>query len=224
MAEQGFVVEGAAVDVLSEPTSARGAGRPDARARLRGSKLGTLIVLAVTAAVVIAGAWLVNQGTARDAAAQTGGAAVTRLSGAGAPELGKAAPDFTVTTYDGRTVKLSDLRGKPVWLTFGASWCAGCQAEVPDIQAASVKYAPQGLVVLGINITEDSAAVKTYANRIGLTYPIAADPNSVVADQYAISAIPGHYFIDRQGVIRDIRPGALQPATMDQIITKLVAA
>lgn len=136
--------------------------------------------------------------------------------------MGKPAADFTVTTHDGRQVTLSQFRGHPVWLTFGASWCSGCQAEVPDIQAAYTRFEPQGLVVLGVNITEDNQAVAAYAQRVGLTYPIGADPDSVIAQTYSVSAIPAHYFIDRDGVIRDIRQGTLAPTVIESILTGLV--
>ena len=210
----------ARVDVLTPAADSR----RDPRERIRNSRFGTLIVLLVTAAVIAAGAWLVRQGTAQDAAAQIGGATVITLPGVSdvpPPEVGKPAADFTVTTHDGRQVTLSQFRGHPVWLTFGASWCSGCQAEVPDIQAAYTRFEPQGLVVLGVNITEDNQAVAAYAQRVGLTYPIGADPDSVIAQTYSVSAIPAHYFIDRDGVIRDIRQGTLAPTVIESILTGL---
>lgn len=218
-----------AIDVLAPPPRPAGTGsaRPGMRERIRSSRFGTLVVLLITAGLVAAGMWLVNQGNAQNTAAQTGGATVVKLPGNSKlppPEVGKPAQDFTATAYDGSSVSLSGLRGKAVWLTFGASWCTGCQAEVPDIEAAHKAFASQGVVVLGINITEDNTAVKAYAQRVGLTYPIAADPNSAVADVYSVSAIPAHYFIDRDGVVRDIRVGALSPDTMKAILSKLVTS
>jgi len=200
--------------------------QPGIREQIRSSRFGTLIVLVVVAAVVAAGVWLVNAGTAQDQAVQTGGATVVKLPGTSGvlpPEVGKPATDFTLTGVDGKPVTLASFRGKPVWLTFGASWCSGCQAEVPDIQALWVKYRDSGLVVLGINIQEDNPAVKAFADRVGLTFPMAADPNGAVADSYAVAAIPSHYFIDGKGIIRDIRVGALGPSTMDDIVSKLVS-
>lgn len=207
--------------------AASGAGRPrrDPRERLRSSRLGTLVVLLVTAAVVIAGATLVRMQQAQDIAAQTGGATVVKLPGTSRvppPEVGKPAQDFTITTQNGTSVTLSSLRGRAVWVTFGASWCAGCQAEAPDVQAAHEKYAARGLTVLGVNITEDAAAVKAYAERVGLTYPIGADPASAIADEYAVSAIPAHYFIDATGVVRDIRQGTLSPPVVETILARIV--
>jgi thiol-disulfide isomerase/thioredoxin len=77
------------------------------------------------------------------AAAMSSGGAVTSVTLTGAatgdaPTVGKAAPDFLTMTTDGKPLRLSDLKGKPVWLTFGASWCQPCRAENPDIQAASI--------------------------------------------------------------------------------------
>jgi cytochrome c biogenesis protein CcmG, thiol:disulfide interchange protein DsbE len=211
------------IDVLAPPEPDAGPS-VGARERIRSSRFGTLVVLLVTAAVVIGGVWLVNRGNAADAAAQTGGGTVIKLPGTSTvppPEVGKPAQDFQVTTYDGTSVSLSSFKGKPVWLTFGASWCSGCQAEVPDIEAAYKAHASQGVVVLGVNISEDNTAVKAYAARVGLNYPMAADPSSSIADTYAVSAIPAHFFIDANGIVRDIRLGALSPGTMDSILDKL---
>lgn len=182
----------------------------------RTGRLGTWILLALVTAVIIAGAALVRSHAQQDAAAQTGGVTVNQLA-SGAPKVGDRAPDFTVTTYDGRQVSLASLKGRGVWLNFGASWCTGCQAEIADIEAAHKKWTPRGVTVLGINITEDTAAVKSYAERIGITFPIAPDPQSKVAGAFGVSSIPAHVFVDADGVIRDIRPGGLTPATMDEI-------
>ena len=176
---------------------------------------------------MLGGVYLVNLGKANDSAAQTGGATVVKmpgLSGVPAPEVGKPAQDFTLTTFDGNQVSLSGFKGKAVWLTFGATWCSGCQAEMPDIADAARAYADKNVVVLGVNISEDNAAVKAYAERIGLPYPTGADPNNAIADSYAVSAIPSHFFIDSTGVIRDIRIGALSPSVMNSILDKLVAS
>ena len=69
------------------------------------------------------------------------------------PEVGSPAQDFTLTTVDGRTVSLEELRGKAVWIVFGASWCAACQAEAPDIEAASEKEAEE--IRRGMQMMED---------------------------------------------------------------------
>ena len=102
-----------------------------------------------------------------------------------APTVGQPAPDFQATTVDGRTVRLSEFKGKPVWLTFGASWCQPCRAENPDVQAAYDRAKASGLEVLAVFMSEDTAAVKDYADRVGLTYDKVADPDTALA-----SAVP----------------------------------
>ena len=183
------------------------------RERIRESRLGTLLVLAVTAAIVMAGAYAVG----RPAAAEAGVEQV-KLTGAGTgepPKVGSRAQDFTGTTLDGKTVSLSSLKGKAVWLNFGASWCAACVAEAPDVEAAYQKAKAGGAVVLAVSISEDSATARDYAGRAGLTFPTIADPETRIASAYRVNGIPAHYFIDKSGVLRSIKTGGLSAEQMD---------
>jgi len=186
--------------------------------RIRESRLGSLLVLALTAAIVMGGAYLVE----RPAAAAPGVSAVAvKGSGVAAPSIGAPAPDFTATTVDGKQVSLSSYRGRPVWLTFGASWCSACQAEAPDIEATYQKVKATGVVILAISISEDSATVRAYKSRAGLAYPMIADPDSQISSAYRVSSIPAHFFIDASGVVRSIKAGGLSPDQMDAAITEL---
>ena len=180
----------------------------------RGGRLGTLAVMAVTAAIIVAVAVFVNQPSA-----SAGDLTEVTLSGSAtgaAPTVGQPAPDFTATTVDGKAVRLSDLKGRPVWLTFGASWCQPCRAENPDIKATAENHAAEGLVVLAVFISEDDAAVRDYADRVGLGYLKVADPTTTIASQYRILGIPTHYFIDSTGVLRSMKIGSLDIAAMEQ--------
>jgi peroxiredoxin len=215
------------VDALAEPQAepyAAGparAARPGLRERIRSSRYGTLLVLVVTAALVAGGLWIVNGRGAPGGETLANGATAVTIPGKStvpAPRVGAPAQDFTVTTIEGEQVSLSQFKGQPVWIVFGASWCAGCQAEVPDIEAAYKEYGPKGLVILGVNITEDSDTVRDYAKRVGITHLIAADPESAVADAYRVSAIPAHFFVDKSGVLREIRQGS---ASADTITTSM---
>jgi peroxiredoxin len=185
--------------------------------RVRESRFGTLLVLAVTAAIVMGGTYLVE----KPSAAQTGVSAVDVKAGDGpAPKIGSPAPDFTATTVDGKQVSLSSYKGKAVWLTFGASWCAACVSEAPDIQATSEKFKAD-VVVLGIFINEDSATVKDYAGRVGLTFPQVADPGSSVAGEYRVYGIPAHFFIDKAGILRATKTGGLSTEQMDKALSEI---
>lgn len=178
-----------------------------------GSRLGTVLVLGLTAALVIGGAWLVD----RPVEGADGTTAITLLQeGKGEPpRVGSPAQDFTATTVDGKTVSLKSLKGKAVWLSFGATWCAPCQAEAPDIQAAYAKTKASGVVVVGVFISEDSGTVLDYGTRIGLTFPQIADPDTRIASAYRVNGIPVHFFIDRSGVTRSIVTGGLSAERMD---------
>jgi peroxiredoxin len=187
--------------------------------RIRESRLGTLLVLAGTAAVVMVGVYMVD----RPAPAAADGTTAVKLTGAGdgaPPKVGTAAQDFTATTVEGEKVSLSSFKGKTVWLTFGASWCAACKAEAPDIQAAYEKFKAQGVVVLSVSISEDSATVKDYGDRIGLTYPKIADPETRIASAYRVNGIPAHFFINSAGVLASVKTGGLSPEQMNAALTE----
>ena len=187
--------------------------------RIRESRLGTLLVLALTAAIVVGGAYLVERPSA-SAAALTAIALSGPTDGA-PPQIGSPAQDFTATTVDGKKVSLSGYKGHPVWLTFGASWCAACVAEAPDIQSTYEKFKASGVVVLAVFIREDSATVLDYANRVGLTYPKVADPDTRIASAYRVYGIPAHFFIDKTGILRSIKTGGLSPEQMAAAVTEV---
>ena len=187
--------------------------------RIRESRGGTLLVLGVTATIVIVGAYMID----RPASAASGLQAIS-LSGptdGAPPKIGTPAQDFTATTVDGKKVSLSSYKGHPVWLTFGATWCAACKAEAPDIQAAYTKFQAKGVVVLSIWIREDSATVKDYADRTGLTFPKIADPDTRIASAYRVYGIPAHFFIDKAGTLRVTKTGGQSPEQMAAALTEI---
>jgi peroxiredoxin len=190
-----------------------------ARSTARAGRLQTIVVVAVTVLVIGVLAYLVSGPGASDG--------VTKINlGAGAaaaaPAVGAMPPNFTAVTYDGKTVSFADYAGKPVWLTFGASWCPDCRTESADVEATYEKYKPQGLVVLAVFIQESAADVGGYAGRAGLTFPIAVDQNSVVAGAYRTMGIPTHFFIGSDGRIREMRIGALAKDDMDRAVAALL--
>lgn len=180
----------------------------------------TIIVLAVVVAIIAALAYFIGGATAKeDSLTQV---QLTGDVANAAPVVGSTPPAFSALTYDGKTVNLADYAGKPLWLTFGASWCPDCRAEAPDVEAAYKKYGPQGLSILGVFISESSADVASYAGRVGFTFPIAVDQNTKIASAYRTMGIPTHFFIGADGKIKDVRIGALDPATMDQEVQAIL--
>lgn len=182
------------------------------RERALQSRSGTMMVLAATAILVLGAVYLVDHGN--------GGTGLTSVNLTGAasgspPVIGRPAQDFTATTVDGTRISLSQYRGHPVWLTFGASWCAECRAEAPDIQGAYLKFRAAGGIVVQVFISEDAGSVRGYAARVGLTYVKIADPDTRIASAYRVLGIPQHFFIDRSGVLRATKTGSLSRAQMD---------
>ena len=189
------------------------ASRPEG---LAAGRLRTLLVLVVAAILVGAVAWFVDKPTDDGVTLVPGGAAA-----GSAPRAGDVPPDFQATAIDGSAVSIAALKGQPTWLTFGASWCPDCRAEATDLQATYAKYRPQGLAVLAIFIQEDKAAVQDYSKRVGFTFPMVADPSSRIADIFRTNGIPLHYFIGRDGVIREVRIGRLSAGDMEQLVQQL---
>lgn len=118
---------------------------------------------------------------------------------AGAQPVGQPAPDFTLRDTARQAVRLSDLRGTVVFLTFGASWCGPCRAEAPHLEALYRKYRDQGLVVLGLNREVEHAAEVSFAQKT-FTYPLLLDAGTVF-QQYGIDGLPTTFVIDRDGKI-----------------------
>jgi peroxiredoxin len=187
--------------------------------RVRESRFGTLLVLAVTAVLVIVGAYLME----KPSTAKTAGVTAVDVGPSDGPPpiVGKPAHDFTATTVEGKKVSLSGYKGHPVWLTFGASWCAACQAEAPDIEATYNKFKAQGVVVLAVSINEDSPTVLDFGKRIGLTYPQVADPDTTIASAYRVNGIPVHFFIDKAGILRSIKTGGMSTEQMNTSVGEI---
>lgn len=185
----------------------------DWRERVRTSRLGTMGVLTLTAALVVLGAYFLRPDAPIAAKAGNEGSVesveLTAAASGPAPEVGQAAPGFTGVSIDGKKVSLAQLKGKPVWLTFGASWCSACRVEAPDIQAAHAEGEPKDLAIVAFYLSEEAMTVKTFAQRLGLTFDQVPDPETQVASSYRVMGIPAHFFIDRDGVLRSTHVGIL---------------
>jgi cytochrome c biogenesis protein CcmG, thiol:disulfide interchange protein DsbE len=126
------------------------------------------------------------------------------------------APDFELTASDGKTVRLSDLRGKVVLLNFWATWCPPCKAEMPDLNALQAKYGTdRDFVVLGVNDEESAADVVAFAQREGIAFPLLLDPEGRVIEKlFDVRYLPTSMIIDRDGNIRDTWRGQIAREAM----------
>jgi cytochrome c biogenesis protein CcmG, thiol:disulfide interchange protein DsbE len=112
------------------------------------------------------------------------------------------APDFTVETLEGDTVRLADLRGQVVLVNFWATWCPPCRIEMPGFQRVWEDYGDQGFVIVGLSVDQGvrSDVVRWVENR-GLTFPIAFAPGAVARSYGGASTLPTSILIDREGRI-----------------------
>ena len=140
------------------------------------------------------------------------------------PEVGKLAPDFKLQSLDGQTVSLGDFRGKSVLLNFWASWCGPCRLEMPFIQQIHEEWSEKGLVVLTVNLQEDPDRVKEFVESFGLFFPVLLATNQEITLAYNIRGIPATFFIDKNGIIQDIKIGAFSSgAEIERRLGKIIS-
>lgn len=121
------------------------------------------------------------------------------------------APAFTVKTLRGKTVRLSDFKGKVVLLDFGAVDCPPCRLEMPILEGWHKKYKSKGLVLLCLlEMNPKSVEARKMVKERGLTFPVAIDTNDIIGKRYGIEAHPTTILIDRSGKIVKAETGYLK--------------
>lgn len=139
------------------------------------------------------------------------------------PEVGYLAPDFTLPDIQGRAITLSQLKGKPVFLNFWATWCPPCRVEMPDIQEFFKKYKDE-VEVVAVNLTsteKSPAEVKKFLETNGYTFPVVLDTKGVAENYYLVRAIPTSYLLDDQRIIRFKYTGPLSLQLLEQALEKI---
>ncbi|MEE0714773.1 MAG: cytochrome c biogenesis protein CcdA [Blautia sp.] len=139
--------------------------------------------------------------------------------------------DFTLTDQYGNTHKLSDYKGKTVFLNFWATWCSPCRAEMPDIQKLYESAETEGedaLVVLGVaapNLGNEKSEeeIKAFLEENGYTYPVLMDTTGEVFMSYGVNAFPTTFMITREGEVFGYASGQLNEATMKSIVEQTMS-
>jgi len=114
----------------------------------------------------------------------------------------------------GGEIDLAKLRGKPVWVNFMATWCPSCQDELPAMAGFAARNEDTGLQVILVDVREDEAAVAAFAEGLGVTFPVGLDGDGAAQDAWGAYALPVHYWIDADGVVRDGALGGIGPDVM----------
>jgi cytochrome c biogenesis protein CcmG, thiol:disulfide interchange protein DsbE len=128
--------------------------------------------------------------------------------------IGEPAPPLVVPQVGGGSIDLAALRGKPVWVNFMATWCPPCQDEFPLMNRFAANHADDGLVILAIDVEEEEGAVAAFAQQLGATFPLGLDGDGRVAEAWDAVALPVHFWIDAEGIVRDGSLGGIGPDIM----------
>jgi peroxiredoxin len=138
---------------------------------------------------------------------------------------GDRAPEFRLSTLDGRSVSLSSLKGKVVMVHFWATWCPPCVEELPTLDRLFRSMAGRDLEVIAVSVDEGGAeTVGGFLQRNGLSLPVLLNPDRSVANLYGTFKFPETYLVDRDGVVRRKIIGAADwtsPAAQQVIQTML---
>jgi peroxiredoxin len=116
--------------------------------------------------------------------------------------VGKRVPEFTLQDLVGQPVAASSLEGKPVLVSFWATWCAPCREQMPKIQELQEALAEKGLVVVAINDGESADTAKKYIEEHKYTFRVLLDRDKAVAGKFSVDGIPSLFLIDREGNVR----------------------
>lgn len=140
------------------------------------------------------------------------------------------APDFTLTLFDGDSLRLSDLRGQAVVLNFWAASCSPCRAEAADFEAVWRANQERGVVFVGVSVgvdgfQESPQEALDFIEEYGITFPNGHDEGLKIAQQaYGITNVPATVFIDATGHIYGTYPGALNEERLAGFVEELLAA
>ena len=137
-------------------------------------------------------------------------------------QIGKHAPNFTLNSLDGKTVSLSDYRGKLVMLNFWIWSCSACRQKMAIIQEASTRIPAKKMAILTVHFMGRESAIRSYAEGEKFTVPILLDPEGTVTDLYNVNAFSTIFFIDGDGIIRSIDPEFSNAEELEDIFTTLL--
>lgn len=117
--------------------------------------------------------------------------------------VGKPAPEFELTDFNGKTWRLSDLRGKVVFISFWATWCTSCKAEMPYKESLFNKMRGKGFQMLGVLSRDNPKNLPSYLKKYSVSPPTLIDHENEVARLYGLTGVPETFIIDKEGIVRE---------------------
>lgn len=137
---------------------------------------------------------------------------ITGLSGI--TMVNRPAPDFTMTTFKGKTLSLADLSDRPIVINFWASWCPPCREEAALLERTWRAYKNRGVIFLGVDVQDREEDALNYIREFDITYPNGPDPTGEISIDYGVSGLPVTFFISRKGEIVRRHVGAIDKRTL----------
>lgn len=189
---------------------------PPQRGRAVVLGVSVLLLVAIFSAIIFL---LSARNTGQVTQAAVGASASVNTTGLDtAPRTGALAPDFNLLdVHTNLSVKLSSLRGKPVFVNFWGTWCPPCRAEMPEMQRLYDKY-PGQLEIVGVSMgpRDYPEQVKNFVDQYKYPWTFIHDPDYAIATTYQVAAIPSSYFIDKNGVIKAVQVGGMNLDIMER--------
>jgi len=128
--------------------------------------------------------------------------------------VGSPAPALDLPQLGGGQINLASLKGRPVWINFMQTICPPCVDEFPLMNGFAVRYADTGLVVIAVDVREDEGTVAAFVRSLNAQFPVGLDSNGAAAADWDAVALPIHFWIDRDGIIRAGALGGIGPDVM----------
>ena len=134
---------------------------------------------------------------------------------------GNPAPAITAMTLDGVPFDLSSYRGRPVVLNFWGPSCVPCRDEFPLFKAKLAEHEAEGLAIVGILMDDPPAPARDFIAAYGATWPTIEDPSGAIKTAYRVAARPQSYFIDRDGILREIQVGQVTADDFERLYASI---
>jgi len=129
--------------------------------------------------------------------------------------IGKSVGDFSLMDLDGKTVHISDYKGKTVLINAWATWCPPCRAEMPDLENYYRQQKDNNFVILAINAGDTLEQAQGFVRSNNLSFPVLLDPDIKTLDALGITGFPTSILIDPDGIVKYIHIGMFRPDDLD---------
>jgi cytochrome c biogenesis protein CcmG, thiol:disulfide interchange protein DsbE len=149
-------------------------------------------------------------------------AALSACDNEPAARVSEAAPELAATDARDQVVKIADLRGKVVLVNFWLSGCGPCVAEMPGLDAVYRRYKDKGLEVLAVNFGQSRMEIEDAGRRIGVSFPLLADPLKIAMRRYHVVGTPTSFIIDAAGIVRERIDGPFTGRDLEQRLAGLL--